>query len=157
MTTLLLSTLISMWLSGYYKLRLPSIGTIRVKGVEAFKGDINTTQDGKQFINWGTIYPGTPTNRSFYIKSVSNEPITLQLIVSNLTFQDSKGAIVTKALPLKDPFHLTWNYTGAALNPKEVVYVVLTLEVSLDSRFIKYLIDNGVKQFYFDITIKPLE
>jgi len=128
-----------------------------VRGVEAFEGNISTAQDGTQFIDWGTVYPGSLTNRSFYIKSVSNEPITLQLIISNLIFQNSEGNNVTEPLPVETPLSLRWNYTGFPLYPKEQIFVVLTLEVSSDPKFINFIIDNDVKQFYFDITIKPVE
>jgi len=157
LATLILSVTISIWLSSFHNLHLPSLGTIRVLGVEAFGGNINTTQDGKQFIDWGTVYPGSTINRSFYIKSKSNEPITLQLILSNLTFQNSEGNNVTEALPVENPFSLTWNYTGSPLNPQEQNFVVLTLEVSSDTTFINFIINNDVKQFYFEITIKPVE
>jgi hypothetical protein len=128
-----------------------------VVGVEASGGDINIMQDGKQFIDWGTVYPGTMTNRSFYIKSVSNKPITLQLMVSNLTFQNSEGTNVMEPLPVENPLSLTWNYSGLPLNPKEQIFVVLTLKIPSDSAFIDFIIDNNVKKFYFDITIKPVE
>jgi hypothetical protein len=158
LATLILSAAISLWLSSFHNLHLPSLGTIRVIGVEAYGGDINATQDGKQFIDWGTVYPGTMTNRSFYIKSISNEPITLQLpIISNLTFQNSEGNKVIEPLSVENPLRLTWNYSGLPLNPKEQIFVVLTLEISSDSTFIDFIIDNDVKQFYFDITIKPVE
>ena len=153
LTTLILSAAISIWLSSFHNLHLPSLGTIRVVGVEAYGGNISTMQDGKQFIDWGTVYPGTMTNRSFYIKSVSNEPITLQLTVSNLTFQDFEGNIVTETLPVENPLLLTWNYSRMPLNPWEQIFVVLTLEVSSHPEFVEYLIENHVRQFYFDITI----
>lgn len=156
LATLILSAAISIWLSNSQNLHLPSLGTIQVMGVEAFGGDINTTQDGEQFIDWGTVYPGSATNRSFNIRSVSNEPIILQLTVSNITFQNSEGNNVIEALPVEDPLRLTWNYTGLPLNPKEQIFIVLTLEISPDPRFINFIIDNNVKQFYFDITIKPV-
>jgi hypothetical protein len=156
LATLILSAAISIWLSNSKNLHLPSLGTIQVMGVEAFGGDINATQDGKQFIDWGTVYTGSATNRSFYIRSVSNKPIILQLTVSNITFQNSEGNNVIEALPVEDPLRLTWNYTGLPLNPKEQIFVVLTLEIPPDPRFINFIIDNDVKQFYFDITIKPV-
>jgi len=156
LATLILSAAISIWLSNSQNLHLPSLGTIQVMGVEAFGGDMNATQDGKQFIDWGTVYPGSATNRSFNIRSVSNKPIILQLTVSNITFQNSEGNNVIEALPVEDPLRLTWNYTGLPLNPKEQIFVVLTLEISPDPRFINFIIDNDVKQFYFDITIKPV-
>jgi hypothetical protein len=157
LSTLILSATISIWLSSSHNLHLPSLGAIRVRGVEAFGGNISTAQDGTQFIDWGTVYPGSLTNRSFYIKSVSNEPITLQWpLISNLTFQNSEGNNVTEALPVENPLSLTWNYSGLPLNPKEQIFVVLTLEISSDPRFINFIINNDVKQFYFDITIKPV-
>jgi hypothetical protein len=155
LATLILSAANSIWLSNFHNLHLPSLGTIQVIGVEASDGDI-TTQDGKQFINWGTVYPGSLTNRSFYIKSVSNKPITLQLIISSLTFQNSEGYNVTEALSVENPLRLTWNYSDLTLNPKEQIFVVLTLEISSDPEFIDFIIDNDVKQFYFDINIKPI-
>ena len=157
LATLILSTAISLLLRNFHNFHLPSLGTIRVIGVEAFGENINTTQDGKQFIDWGTVYPGSLTNRSFYVKSISNEPITLQLIISNLTFQNSEGNNVMEPLPVENPLILTWNYSGAPLNPKEQIFVVLTLEISSDRRFIDFIIDNDVKRFYFDISIKPVE
>ena len=157
LVTLILSAAISIWLSNSQNLHLPSLGIIKAIRVEAFGGNISTAQDGTRFIDWGTVYPGSTINRSFYIKSISNEPITLQLILSNLTFQNSEGNNVTEALPVENPFSLTWNYTGLPLNPQEQIFVVLTLEVSSDPTFINFIINNDVKQFYFDITIKPVE
>lgn len=157
LATLLLSILVSLWLSSFHNLHLPSVGTIRVIGVEAYGGNLTFTQDGSQILDWGTVYPGIPANRLLYVKSKSNWPIVLQLTILNLTFQDSKGANVTKPLPLENPLSLTWNYTGVPLKPGEQICVVLTLEASSDSRFISYLLDNDVKSFCFTINIKPLE
>lgn len=154
---MLLNVAFSIWLSSSHNLHLPSVGTIHVIGVEAFGGNLTVAQDGSHVIDWGTVYPGTKISRMFYVKSVSNRPITLQLTFSNLTFQDSKGADVTETPPLENPLRLTWNYTGATLKPDEQICVVLTLEVSSDPRFLEYMIDNFVEQFYFVIIIKPLE
>ncbi|MEM2688920.1 MAG: hypothetical protein QXR01_03635 [Candidatus Bathyarchaeia archaeon] len=155
--TLLLNILVSSWLSSFHNLHLPSFGTIHVIGVEAFGGNLTATEDGSQVLDWGAIYPGIPATRLFYVKSKSNRPITLQLTVLNLTFQNSKGAIVTELLPFENPLNLTWNYTGAPLEPGEQICLVLTLEASSDPRFIWYIIDNDMKQFSFVIVIKPLE
>jgi hypothetical protein len=59
-------------------------------------------------------------------------------------------------LPVEDPLRLYWNCSDLTLNPKEQIFVVLTLEMSSDPRFIDFIIDNDVKQFYFDINIKPI-
>ncbi|MEM1582443.1 MAG: hypothetical protein QXK89_08050 [Candidatus Bathyarchaeia archaeon] len=151
--TLLLDASVSIWLSRFYNLRLPSLGTIRVIGAEAYGGDINVTQDQKQYIDWGTVYPGLPVNRSFYIRSQSNVPIALNISILNLTFLNSKGENVTDKLPIKKPLSLTWNYSGTLLNPKQEIYVNLTIEASADPQFLKYLVDYDVQEFGFDIVI----
>jgi len=157
LATLLLSAAISIWLSSFHNLHLPSVGTIRVIDVEAFGGNLTVAQDGSQILDWGTVYPGTIANRSLYIRSKSNEPITLQLMLSNLTFQNSEGVDVMRLLPLDNPLNLTWNYTDTQLRPGEQICLVLTLKVSVDLEFINYIINNDVKQFSFVITIKPRE
>jgi hypothetical protein len=140
-------------------LRFPSLGTIRVIGVEAYRGDINTTQDGKQYIDWGTVYPGTLINRSFYINnSGSNTPVTLSLSLMNLTFFNSKGKNVTDSLPadIQNPLTLTWNYSNTPINPLEEIYVILTLEASSNSSFLEYLITYEVERFNFEIAIRTV-
>jgi hypothetical protein len=150
--------MLSIWLSNFHNLHIPSLGTIRVIGVEAYGGNI-TVQDGKQIIDWGTVYPGTRVNRSLYINnSISNTQVTLSLLLSNLTFFNSGGENVTGNLPssIGNPMMLTWNYSDIPLNPREEVYLILTLEVSSDSSFLDYLVTYDVKEFSFEIAIKPL-
>lgn len=154
-TTLAVTTITSIWLSRYHNLRFPSLGTIQVIGAEVYGGNINFTQEGIPYINWGTVYPGTLTNCSFYIKSKSNTPITLTLKISNLTFQDKENQNVTENLPIENPLNLTWNYNNTLLEPKQEVYVTLTLKVSSDSSFLEYLISYYVNTFNFDIIITP--
>ena len=157
LATLIVSSAISIWLSRFHNLYFPSLGAIRVIGVEAYGGNINTTQNGNPFIDWGTVYLGNSVNRSFYIKSISNELIILQLMISNVTFQNSNGKNVTEDPPIENPLLLTWNYNGTPLNPKEEIFVTVTLMISSDQKFIDYVINNDVKQFFFDIIIKPAE
>lgn len=147
--TITLSTMISIWLSRFDNYLIPSLGTIRTTGVNA----------SIQYIDWGTIYTGTLTNRSFYIQSQSNIETTLNLTAANWTFRDSKGNNVTGSLPMKpaDAMNVTWNYTGALVSPGEKIYVTLTLWTSDDIRFINYLIDERVKEFSFDIHIYAKE
>lgn len=156
LTTLLLSTIVSMWLSRFHNLRLPSLATIRTIGVEAYNGDLDGTQ-----INWGIVYPGTLTNRSFHIRSESNVPVTLSMKQSNFTLLDSEGENVTGHLPLPatEALNLTWNYSGIVLNHEQVIFVTLTLHASNRSDFIEFLINENVVEFNFDIHIKanPVE
>jgi len=142
-----------MWLSSYHNLRFPSLGTIRVIGVEAYGGNLTIVQDGKRYIDWGTIYPGSLINRSFYVKSKSNMPVTLKLSISNINFKNSKGENVSETLSLKDPLSLTWNYNNTLLKPNEEIYVTLTLKASSEIIFIDYLVANNVTDFIFDMVI----
>ncbi|MEM2567645.1 MAG: hypothetical protein QXH20_04135 [Candidatus Bathyarchaeia archaeon] len=157
LATLLLSAIISIWLSRYYNLRLPTLGTIRTIGVEVHGGDLI----GGRLIDWGIVYPGTLTNRSFYIRSESNTQVKLSLKQSNFTFLNSKKENVTQHLPSPgtEALNLTWNYSGNVLNPKQEIFVTLTLNVSNDPSFIRFLVNYEVTEFNFDICIeaKPIE
>jgi hypothetical protein len=154
--TLLLSMLASIWLSSYHNTSFPSFGIIRVIGVEAYGGDIHLSQDSHQYLDWGTIYPGTIANNSFYIKSQSNMPIKLNLTTSNFTFRNALGENVTAPPPISQPLKITWNYNDTIINPRESVYITLSLSVSTDAAFLTYVIDNNVKEFAFDVNIKAL-
>lgn len=154
LTTLILSTLVSIWLSKSHNLRLPSLGTIRTIGVKVFDGDlINGAQ-----IDWGTVYPGTLTNRSFYLQNESNTPITLSLKQLNLTLLNSRKENVTSYLPLPptDALNLTWNCSNIILNPKQTIFITLTLHVSNKSSFIEFLVNYKVVEFNFDICIEAI-
>ena len=148
--TMILTTAISIWISRISHLYIPSLGNMRTYGVEAYDGNI-TTSNGEQYIDWGTTYPGTLTNRSFYIRSKSNTETTLNLETANWTFQDSDGKNVTE--PTNNYINLTWNYTDTPISPNEEIYVTLTLQASNSDSFINYLITNDVTDFSFDICI----
>jgi len=159
--TLLFSTIITMWLNNtynlniptiFYKIRFPSFGAVRIIGAEAYGGDLNTNNGG-QYLDWGTIYPGTSTNRSFYIKSKSNTPTILNLKIANFTFQNSKGENISASLLAKNPLEITWNYNNQILAPNEEIYVTLTLKAPSNIGFLEFLINSQVQNFSFEITI----
>lgn len=150
--TVLVNTLVSMWLSRFHNWNVPSIGTIYAIDVEVYGGDI--IQNGNQsYVDWGTVYPGTSTNRSFYIRSDSNIEIIPKLQLSNVTFLSPGEENVTD--PLNNYMILTWNYNNTPLKPRQEVYVTLTLSVSSDIDFISFLINNNVTSFSFYIRIYP--
>lgn len=151
LATLVLSTIISIWLNRFHNLRMASFGTIRAIGVEVYGGDLNETQ-----INWGIVYPGILTNRSFYIKSKSNIPVTLIIKQSNVTLLNSDGENVTSYLPLPttEALYLTWNYSGIVLNPEQVIHIIFTLSVSDSPNFLEFLVHNNIVEFSFDICIE---
>jgi hypothetical protein len=150
---MLLSVTVSILLERSYNLHLPSIGTIRTIGVEAFGGDTKTTPNGTPYLDWGTIYPGTPTNRSLYLKSTSNVPTTLENETSNWTFYNSNNNTISANTSLAQHMHLTWNYTGTTLNPGQTIHVTLKLTADTTTEFIEQLIKTNAKTFNFDITI----
>ena len=144
--TLVLSTAISIFLNRFDNLHIPSISTIRTIGVEAYGGDINLTQDGKPYIDWGTIYVGASAKRSICLRSTSNVNTRLSLITSNWTPTNISAYMI-----------LSWNCTGTLISPDEEISVTLTLSAAHDDSLINYLITNNVKDFSFDIHIYAYE
>lgn len=150
MISIAVSVAISIWLSRIFNVRVASIGTIHTLGVEAYGGNI-TLKNGEQYMDWGTIYPGTSTTLSFYVRSKSNIEAILKLETANWTFRDSGGKTITG--PNNNYMDLTWNYTDTPIEPGEAIAVGITLSASSFSAFIDYLIANDVRAFSFDIII----
>ncbi|MEM3011396.1 MAG: hypothetical protein QXE76_06250 [Candidatus Bathyarchaeia archaeon] len=153
--TLIISTLVSLWLSRFHNVNFPSVGTIRTEGVDAYGGDIKTLSDGTKQLDWGIVYPGSVIQRSFYVKSKSNIEIILNFTRGETIFRNSKNQVV--ALPQwdKPPLYIVPDYADSPLKPGEVIFVTLSLHVSSEISFIDYLVDNDVQSFSFDIYISP--
>jgi hypothetical protein len=142
--TILLSSAISIWLSDFHNLTLPTIGTIKTIGVEAY-WDPNC-ENKTETIDWGTMWLGSIKNVTLYIRSVSNVKTTL-----NLTTSDLNPASISAYV------NLSWNYEGIPLNPDETIQLTLSLSTSTDKSFILYLINNDVTDFSIDIHIVVYE
>jgi hypothetical protein len=138
--TLLISSAISIWLSNIDNLRIPTVGTIKTIGVEAY-WDQNCENRTETF-DWETLWPGSTKNITLYIRSVSNIKTTLNLNMSNIDPAN-----------ISEYLNLSWNYEGTPLNPDETIQVTLSLSASTDKSFIQYLIDNEVTDFSMDIHI----
>jgi hypothetical protein len=138
--TTLISSAVSIWLSNTHNLSLPTIGTIKTIGVEAY-WDSNL-ENKTETIDWDTVWPGTTKNVTLYIRSVSNVKTVLHLNTSNII-----PANVSEYL------NLSWNYDGTPLNPAETIQVTLFLSTSGDKSFTRYLITNEVTDFSIDIHI----
>jgi hypothetical protein len=138
--TLLISSAISIWLSNFHNLTVPTVGTIKTVGVEAY-WDPNR-ENRTETIDWGTLWPGLTRNATLYIRSVSNVKTTL-----NLSTSDSVPAEVSEYL------NLSWDYSGALINPDGTIQVTLFLSATRDESFIRYLIDNHVTNFSINIHI----
>jgi len=134
------TTTISILLSNIDNLYVPSLGTIKAIGVEAY-WDPNCENE-TEIIDWGTIWPGSSKNATFYLQSVSNFEATLNLNATNWNPAN-----------ISDYMSLSWSYNGTPLNPGEIIQVTLTLSAPFSDSFIRYLIVNDVKNFSFDIII----
>jgi hypothetical protein len=153
--TLSLSIIIPMMLSTTTHLNLPSIGTIRTIGVKAYYDP--TLKNVTTQIQWGKMYPGWVTNVTLYMKSVSNVQTQLRLQTANWTFYNGTNAVVSGPSNVTQYLNLTWNYTGTALSPSQVIPVNLTLSVAESPTFVQFLIHNRVTSFSFDIIIAAVE
>jgi len=143
-TTVLTSSAISIWLSDFHNLTLPTIGNIKTIGVEAY-WDPNC-ENRTETIDWNTVWPGSTKNVTLYIRSVSNVKTTLHLNTSNITPAN-----------ISEYLNLSWDYDGTPLNPNEIIQVTLFLSASDDKSFSRYLIDNDVTDFNIDIHIVSYE
>ena len=137
-STLLISSAISIWLSDFHNLTVPTVGTIKTIGVEAYWDQ--DTENKTETINWDTMWPGLTKNFTLYIRSVSNVKTVLHMNITNVT-----------PSPVSEYLNVTWNYNGAILNPDEVIEVTLFLSASNDVSFTQYLITNKVTDFNFEI------
>lgn len=151
LATLAVSAVISALLSRTTNLNIPSIGAIYTIGVEAFGGDLQSEGESK-YIDWGKTYTGTSTNRSFYLRSLSNVKAALKLDSANWTFKDSNGKVVEG--PAGEYMDLEWNYDGRGVDRNETIEVALSLSISPSADFRSYLLVNDVKTFSFTIVIQ---
>jgi len=142
--TIITTTFAAIWLSKILNLNIPSLGTIKTMGVEAY-WDRNLTNK-TETIKWGTVWPGSSHNTTFYIRSISNIETKLKLNTTNWNPSD-----------LSSYMNLTWTYNGTVVSPSEVIEVTLTLSASSSYSFIMYLLTNDVKQFSLDIIINTQE
>jgi hypothetical protein len=139
-----LTTAISIMLSHFHNLTIPSLGTIKVVGVETY-WDANL-ETKAETINWGVVQPGYPVNVTIYVKSVSNLKTTLQF---NATNWNPSG--------LSEYMTLSWDYSGTPINAGETIKVTLVMTTSSDPSFIPYLIANNVNEFNVEIHFVALE
>jgi hypothetical protein len=111
---------------------ISNAGAVKAIGVGVYWNSDGTNMVTS--INWGTLEPGSSTNRTCYIQNEGNSASTLSM---NTTNWDPTNA--------SDYISLTWDYGGQLVNPDEIIPVVLTLAIS-DSV-------TGITGFSFDITI----
>jgi hypothetical protein len=152
---LAIGAIVSLWLSKLTNLSIPTIGTIRMKGVEGY-WDKNLTSKTEEY-NWGVISPGASKNVTLYLRSISNFETTFNLTTGNWTFRDAASNIVAGPNSTTPYMNLTWNYNNTIVRPGETLQVTLRLQVDESFNFIDFLITNDVRGFGFDIYIRTSE
>ena len=124
---------------------LPARGTIHVRGLEIYGGDIITADSGNIYLDWGELTLGATKNASFYVLSNSNVDVELGLNVTNWVPPE-----------IDHYFSISWDYNGTVLTSgpdQEPLLVTLSLNVAASKEFINFLVDNSVTDFGFDITV----
>ena len=142
--TLLLSSGLSIWLSKTTDLEIPSIGTVKTIGVEAYWDE--KLENKTEEINWDTIWVGSSKSVILYLRSTSNVETVLIL---NTTDWNPKN--ISKYI------NLSWNYNETPIDQGEVILVTITLSTTYSNTFIEFLILNNVKEFSFDMIIQASE
>jgi len=150
--TLCASTIVSIWLDVHSNFYFPSVGNIRTIGVKAYWDQEHANETTE--IQWGTLYPGSTNNVTLYLRSTSNHKITLTMQTGNWTFLNSSDIAVSGPDSMTPFMNLTWNYDNTPISPNETLQVTLTLHVSDSSTFIEYLVQNEIRSFSFDISIR---
>ena len=152
--TVLLQTLISVWLSRNSNINLPSFGTIYTLQAEVYGGNLKELSNGQKLIDWGMVYPGTTVNRTFNVMSKSNVEAELIIKAMNWVFNNSRGEIV-KGFPTNETDYMTLiaSLNETLMNPNQSLEVTLTLMASDSSDFINFILENEVTSFSFDIYI----
>jgi len=135
-----ISTAISILLERTVNLHIPTFGTIRTLGVEAYWDE--RLNNRTEAINWGIISLGSSRNVTFHVVSTSNIEATLYLEMAN-----------AKPTEISEYMSLSWNYQGAPIKSGEILQVTLDLSISPSEDLIEYLVTNEVRDFSFDIII----
>ena len=116
-----------------------SLTTNTVRNVSALDTNVGvywnpTCTDKVDEIKWGTLTPGSVTNKSVYILNIVDEPQFLFMYTENWDPQNAKNHITFE-----------WNYARQRIDPDGILEITLTLSVSRDI--------EGISNFGFDIFI----
>ena len=148
LATLIFNFLIAFWLDNdanndVNDRTISTTGTIYVRGLEIYGGDIKAGSSGKAYIDWGELTIGSSKNVSLYVQSTSNFDVELGLNMTNLM-----------PAGIEDYITISWDYDGTVLSPgHNPLLVTLNLDVSSSREFVSYLVENEVTEFSFDISI----
>lgn len=124
-------------LIAYYEIQ--GTGKIKTLGVEVYdKADLTTTLGS---IVWGVMGQGETKGVTVWIKVLGNVPARLTINASNWI----PATIATY-------FTMTWNYSGAVLQPNQVVTVQIRLALAINIP-----VSYGGSDFSYTITIAAEE
>lgn len=129
-----ITSLISVMLSSYANHHLPSLAVIKTIDVETYWD--SQAQNKIDIIDWGEIEPGKSVNVTFYLKSVSNFDVTVDLVLTDWSPAD-----------ITDYVSITWDYDDSVLEPGELIEVTMNLSASSSSDFVTYLVENEITNF----------
>lgn len=152
--TLIVSTLISIWLSRIPGIEIPSLGTIRFEDIEGYWDEGLTNKTGRYIsYNWGLMWPGATTNLTLYLRSLSNVDTKFVRTETDWTFYNSSNKAVLGPSDNTQFMWMTWDYDNATIHPNQVIEVTMALHTDTSSQFIEFLVTNQVQTFSFDIQI----
>jgi hypothetical protein len=86
------------------------------------------------FINWGNIYPGSVTHKTFYIKNTGNIAVTLSISTKNWSPRLANSLVT-----------LSWNLNNYLLSAGKVVQATLTLTAASNT--------SSLTNFNFNVVI----
>jgi hypothetical protein len=112
--------------------RITARGAIKTMGVEAYWG-VGCTDEVIE-IDWGTLEPGSQTDRTVYVKNRGNAPVTLSLDAEAWTPSEAQTYL-----------WLDWDYDGTPVTAGTAIPIRITLTVSGDI--------TGITAYSFQIVI----
>jgi hypothetical protein len=129
-----ITSFVSVMLSSYANHHLPSLAVIKTIDVETYWD--SAAQNKIDVIDWGEIEPGKSVDITFYLKSVSNFDVTVDLVLTDWSPPN-----------IAEYVSITWDYDDSVLEPRELIQVTMSLSASSSSNFVSYLVENEITNF----------
>ena len=142
---LVFSTLIAVALSRSMGATVQNSGRIILVGLDAHGGSIDSAS-GAVTVDLGEYQVGRSENISFYLRSISNVPITAAF---SLDSWEPRG--------LESFMVVSWTYNGTEIAPMEEIPLVINIRTVASAEFVDFLIANHVTAFGFILSIYATE
>ena len=135
---ILVGSLIALYVQGLLTVQrqIPGKGRVVAVNLQIY-WDAGCTQIVSE-IDWGQLRPGDTATKSVFAKNTGDVSINLSLSTGNWTPSTASSYI-----------SLSWNYTGALVQPNQTIPVKLLLTVSWSI--------SGISEFSFDILVTAVE